>query len=179
MEGGTPYAPNGDTLLLIEGISAIRQAKALEIGAGAGYVARELALRNEYVVATELDPASLRRAKEVLRGLSDRVDLVRCDRARPLRDELFDLVCFNPPYVPSESVQDLATDAGPKAEVPLAFLSEALRVLKKGGRVLFVISTATPAGPLLEAMRRFGVSLSLLDRRHLFFEDLLLVGGQK
>lgn len=173
------YAPAEDTLLLIEGLEHVRAQRALEMGTGPGYVALALAARAGYVVASEVSRAALARAREVLGPVRERTDLVLCDRAQAFRDACFDFICFNPPYVGGGPVGDETTDAGTRAQVPLAFVLDALRALSGGGRVLFVLSSLTPPGPVLRAVRSMGLACSPLKAKRLFFEQLYLMAVEK
>lgn len=104
---------------------------------------------------------------------TDAVQLVVADRATCFRDAVFDLVAFNPPYVPSDGIEDIAVDGGKGGvEVPLAFLREALRVAKPDGRVVMLLSSINPT----EAVRRLcwkkGYVMKEIARKNLFYEVL-------
>ena len=59
--------------------------------------------------------------------------LILADAASCFMDGCFDLVAFNPPYVPSGKIEDVAVDGGAEGtEVALRFLEEALRVVEEG-----------------------------------------------
>ncbi len=64
---------------------------------------------------------------------------VLADAATCFRPSAFDVVAFNPPYL-AEEVRDRATQGGEKLEVPKSFLREALRVVRKGGKVVFLLN---------------------------------------
>ncbi len=99
-------------------------------------------------------------------------DFVLADRGSCMRDESFDLVVFNPPYLESPDVTDVAVDGGVQGEVPLAFLREALRVVKGTGRIMMLLSDGNPVGPFeSEGMRR-GFRMEKVSERRLFFEKL-------
>ena len=68
-------------------------------------------------------------------------EVVLADRATCFREAVFDLVAFNPPYLPSEGIEDRTVDGGKGGlEVPLAFLEEGLRVMKPDGRAVLLLS---------------------------------------
>ena len=108
-------------------------ARALEIGAGAAQCSRWLAGRDARVVASDLSLAMLRQGRELNAGVSDprlRVPLLQCDGlALPFGAECFDVVFTAYGVVPF-----VADSAG--------VMTEASRVLRRGGRLVF--STTHP-----------------------------------
>jgi release factor glutamine methyltransferase len=99
---------------------------------------------------------------------------VLADLAACFRDGTFDLVMFNPPYLPSDGVEDPAVDAGREAEIPLGFLREALRVVADSGTVVMLLGTDSPVARIQEECERRGFRLARVEEMHLFFEDLVI-----
>ena len=165
MSGG-PYLASEDSALLRSVAARYSGASFLEIGAGNAGTLEAAAERFRIAAGTDLvapGTAGWRRA-----GAS----FVLSDLARCFTDGSFDLVAFNPPYVPSEAVEDPATDAGEGGSVPLSFLAEALRVVREGGRVLMLLSSDSPLERFEEACRRSGFGMKPVAKRRLFYETL-------
>lgn len=88
--------------------------RVLEVGTGTGCIALSMASerRGTHVVATDLSDKAVglaERNREAL-GLSDAVDVVRCDLAEGVPDDLmgtFAVLVSNPPYIPSDVVPTL------------------------------------------------------------------------
>jgi release factor glutamine methyltransferase len=138
--------PRPETEHLIE--TALKQASEtiLDIGTGSGAIAVTLALETEArVTATDICSAALHVAQANARRLAALVDFLQCDLGSSLRDQSFDLVVSNPPYVPESDratlqpeVRDhepaLALFAGPDGlDFYRRLIPEAARLLKPGG----------------------------------------------
>jgi len=172
MSGGV-YLPSEDTLLLRD--AALEEVRAddavLEVGAGSGFVAEALAEQGLRVVATDVNPDAVRETRG--RG----VRAVRTDLAAALK-ESFDLVVFNPPYLPDEerTPDDAMADAlgGGETgrEVAERFLDDAPRVLAPEGRILLVVSSLSG----VEAFEdRDGYSVERAASERFFFEDVVVL----
>src|SRR5271165_6374910 len=131
-----PYVYAEDSKLLGEVISDLYESDSfLELGAGNGGNLLKAKEKFRLVVGTEIN-------KEVRKDFPSSVELIIADTASCFRAASFDVVAFNPPYVPSDEIVDKTTDGGRNGmEIPKKFLSSALEVLKKDGRILIVVSS--------------------------------------
>ncbi|MEI6293094.1 MAG: HemK2/MTQ2 family protein methyltransferase, partial [Methanomicrobiales archaeon] len=170
------YCPEADTYLLLEiAIKEIRPGdRVLEIGTGSGYIAAGLKEVAD-VIATDINPHATYAAKQ--KGL----EVVRTDLARGLRGP-FDLVIFNPPYLPTldeEKIDDwleYALDGGVNGrEVVERSASEIRSVLAAEGRVLLLISSLTGIDATLDIFEGAGYRVEILERRPVYDEDLLVL----
>jgi len=138
------YPPREDTYLLLQ--AARKEVKAedrvLEVGCGSGHIASALAAKAQ-VIATDINPYAVRDAR--LHGL----EVIRADLLEGIRGP-FDLVIFNPPYLPTQPQEriddwlELALDGGRDGtEVIGRFAGQVRRVLGPGGRVLILVSSLT------------------------------------
>lgn len=146
---------------------AVRLARGrigCEVGTGPGSLALAVAksLKCE-VVGTDLDERCVRLAafNAALNGLDASFHPVVCPEARCLRSEAFDFVITNPPYfpLPRLGAYGLAACAGEDLHVFREMVSDAVRVLRRGGRLIFTSSSLTGtvrgAIPLLEKWALF------------------------
>ncbi len=172
---GARYLPAADTYLLIEALRPCAGKACLEIGFGSGAVISSVAERFELAVATDLLGVSDARLART-RG----ADLVLSDRARCFRDASFDLVFFNPPYVPSDEVEDRSVDGGPEGiTVPLAFLEEGLRVLRSGGKIFALLSSEGNQESFLSRCEALGLVVEKVAEKRLFYETLSVFSIRK
>ncbi len=138
------YQPEADTFLLCRAAlsSATPDDRILEVGTGSGYIAAALKDRF-FVVGVDINPHAVMAAKAC------GVEVVRSDLCAAVRGP-FDLVLFNPPYLPTrpeERIDDwleYALDGGLTGRDVIArFADEVGRVLAPGGRILLLISSLT------------------------------------
>jgi release factor glutamine methyltransferase len=86
----------------------------------------------------------------------------------------FDLIIFNAPYLPEDKNEErhsqLETTGGKRGdEVSLKFLREAKNFLKKGGKILLLVSSITP----FDKIKKF--KPEIVARKKIWFEELLLL----
>lgn len=160
-----PYVSSDDSALLRRALERRSGGSCLEIGAGNGGTLVHLAGRFETLAGTDI-------AQPAMRDWSARADFVLADRAGCFRDGVFDLVAFNPPYLPGEGAGDAAVDGGPGLEGPKSFLEDALRVVKKSGSVVFLLNQEANLPEFEEACRRRGFRLRPVISSRLFYEVL-------
>jgi release factor glutamine methyltransferase len=166
--GRPRYLPAEDTYLLRDALEPFSGDSCLEIGFGNGAVLAKVSGRFRLPVGTDvigLEDARL--------ALVPRVELVLADRATCFRDGVFDLVFFNPPYLPSSSIEDEAVDGGPTGvEVPVSFLEEGLRALREGGTVAALLSSEGDLESFLSRCGDLGLEVESIAERRLFYETL-------
>lgn len=156
------YQPEADTLLLCRtACSAARPGdRVLEVGTGSGYIAA--ALKNcFFVVGLDINPHAVMATKAC------GVEVVRSDLCAAIRGS-FDLVIFNPPYLPTrpeERIDDwleYALDGGLTGRDVIArFAGEVGRVLAPGGRILLLISSLTGYGEVAALFTELGYQVSV------------------
>lgn len=162
-----PYLAAEDSALLRTALKRYSGRRCLEMGSGNGGNLMQLAKTFVLTVGTDLTRPS---TTDWLGSAST----IMADSASCFRDESFDLVAFNPPYLGSEEVRDIAVDAGPGHEVLLRFLREALRVARKDGKVVFLASEETPPTILEKECGIAGFRLCEIASERGFFERLVV-----
>jgi release factor glutamine methyltransferase len=164
------YLPAEDTYLLMEALAACGGDSCLEIGFGSGALLAGVAGRFRLAVGTDI--LHLEDAKQ---SRAASVDLVLADAAKCFREGVFDLVFFNPPYLPSDRIEDAAVDGGRGGtQVPISFLREALRAMKENGTVMVLLSEAGDVGSFLECCKSLGLYVEPVAERNLFYEKLVV-----
>lgn len=138
------YSPEADTVLLLEAARAEVQPgdRVLEVGTGSGLIAAEIG-RIARVVATDINPHA------VISARRNGVDVVRTDLFLGIRGP-FDLVLFNPPYLPTQPEErtddwlEHALDGGVSGRAVIErFARHVGDILVPDGRILLLISSLT------------------------------------
>ena len=125
--------------------------RVLEVGTGSGYVAVAAAEETGAdVVAADLNPHACRQARERAADEGVDVDVVRADLVAPFREDAFDAVLFNPPYLPAneeaerDDWMEVALSGGESGRAVVdPFLDTVGRVVAPDGVVLLLVSTLT------------------------------------
>ncbi|HSQ94162.1 MAG TPA: HemK2/MTQ2 family protein methyltransferase [Methanoregula sp.] len=145
------YAPEADTVLLLNAAMAeVRpEDRVLEVGTGTGLIAARMA-GIATVLATDINPHAVLCARDA------GVTVVRTDLVAGIRGP-FDLVLFNPPYLPTrpeERIDDwleYALDGGESGRMTIErFITEVGGVLAQGGRILLLVSSLTGLHEILK-----------------------------
>jgi release factor glutamine methyltransferase len=161
-----PYLASEDSALLREVLKAYSGGSVLEIGAGNG--GNLVALANAFAMTVGTDI--------VLPGMTDwktsGVNFLIADGAGCIRGGSFDLVAFNPPYLPGEAATDPSTEGGLGLEVPMKFLRDALRTLKRTGRIVMLLNDQAPVGEFEAECSRHRFRMAKVASKRLFFEEL-------
>lgn len=143
----TVYEPAEDSRLLAD--AAVDRVdpgeRVLEVGVGSGYVAARLAEEaGADVLGCDINPEACRRAR------AEGIETVRADLADPFARDSFDVVLFNPPYLPTppeaewdDPLEHALSGGEDGRRLVRPFLSDLGRVLRGGGRGYLLVSSLT------------------------------------
>lgn len=171
------YPIEEDTLLLLDAaLAEVRPGdRVLEVGTGSGHIAASLGGRVARVVALDLNPHAVQSARAL------GVEVLRSDLFAGVRGP-FDLVLFNPPYLPTapdERMDDwleYALDGGPDGRRTIARFLEGLgSVLAPRGRALLLVSSLTGPGEVARLADVAGLSGRTVLERRVEDETLLVL----
>lgn len=139
------YEPAEDSRLLAE--TALTHLggpdRLLDVGTGTGYVAARLAdATDASVIGADINPHACRRAREA------GIPTVRSDLLAGFRAGAFDVVTFNPPYLPTDPEAEredwlsVALSGGASGRAVIErFLEDLGRVLAPAGEAFLLVST--------------------------------------
>lgn len=166
------YPVSEDTLFLKKNLHNMKpEGKTfLEVGTGSGEIALEASRLGADVTAVDNNPEAVEKARK--RADEEELDLeiFQSDLLEKVENQ-FDLIVFNPPYLPGRRESDADPLLGGEKGVELTeeFLREATRYLSDQGEVYFIGSSLAD---LEELERKF--ELEKVDEKRLWFETLYL-----
>ncbi|MBS3815807.1 MAG: methyltransferase, partial [Hadesarchaea archaeon] len=141
------YEPAEDTFFIADNLNVSEGEKVLEIGTGCGILAILAAKLGGQVLATDINPVAIECAKKNAKNqdVFNQIEFKLGNLFDSVEDEEFDLIIFNPPYLPvseSESQGTLlekAWDGGSTGRKIIDnFIDELPNYLKEEGRSIFV-----------------------------------------
>jgi len=166
------YQPAEDSYLLEEEVKKrARGKRVLDVGTGSGIQARaawEAGAKS--VLAVDVDSEAI----ELLEG--EKFEVRKSDLLDNVSGK-FDLIVFNPPYLPKDEREDvgsaLATSGGKRGdEIILRFLSKVGKYLAPSGMVLLVVSSLTPLEEIERTMKEKGFAARKVASKKVFMEEL-------
>jgi len=176
------YEPAEDTFLLAETAEVKPGEMALDVGTGTGLIALLMARKAKHVLGVDVNPKAIELARRnaLLNGINN-VEFRPSDLFENVSGR-FDVVTFNAPYLPGEPEEaiDLALVGGETGrEVIDRFIQEVPDYLTENGRVYLVQSSITGIEETLRLFRKAGLRAEVAAKRHLFFEDIVVVQARR
>ncbi len=166
------YRPREDSYLLEEQVIKFSKGKkVLDVGSGSGIQAESALLAGaKSVLAVDIDDESVKSLRK--KGLR----AVKSDLFSNVKGK-FDLIIFNPPYLPHEEKEDLESSrqtAGGKRgdEIILRFFRDVGRHLNYSGIILIVLSSLTPKDKILGILKEKEFAREILGEKKFFMEKL-------
>lgn len=167
------YYPAEDSLLIAENLLE-EKGRVLDIGTGTGILALVAAKNASKVTATDVNPKALELAGRNARNNEiENIEFIPSDLFAKLSNERFDLIVFNPPYLPVEENDPIgrAWSGGEKGvELIQRFLDSVREHLNPGGKFLLLVSS-------LNDLNWEEKGLGVVAKKKLFFEELMLLQG--
>ena len=166
------YPPSEDTFLLLTCVEVDSKERVLEMGCGTGMIALHCAKAGGLVTAADINPKAVdcARANAKVNGLD--IKVLHSDLFLDVEGP-FDLIIFNPPYVPDVIRGEFERSwAGGRDGVRVLerFLKDAPQHLAKGGRIVVLLSTTMDDAALQCVLSQF--VRDRLSSKRLFFEEI-------
>lgn len=168
------YEPREDSFLLQKYVKQyVKQGdKVLDMGAGSGIQAITAIEITKDVTAADIN-------KQCISHIQKKYPAIRVIQSNLFsnipKKEIFDLIIFNPPYLPEEkreTFEERTVLSGGKYghELLERFFQQAKRYLKPQGKILVVFSSLT--GDIKEKIQSLGYVMTHLAEESFFFEKI-------
>jgi release factor glutamine methyltransferase len=183
------YEPAEDSFFFAENLTVKEGDVVLDMGTGCGILGVIAAEKASKILAIDINPYAILCAKNNARlnGVLDKFFFLQCDLFSAIRvGERFNVILFNAPYLPSESIDDdswlgRAWSGGVAGrQIIDRFIREAPKYLKQDGRILLMQSTLSDLSETLTKFEENDLKASVVAERDLpFFETIVLVEAKR
>lgn len=174
------YSPEEDSFLMSENLekeipkllSKNPNIKFLEVGCGSGInlqIALKSGIKKRNIFSCDINSKSVEHCKKL--GFNS----IKSDLFNKTPKQKFDIIIFNPPYLPEDSKEPkssrIATTAGKKGnEIIIKFLKQAKNYSDKNTQIFIITSSLSEK----INFKNFGYNSRIIDRKNLFLEELFL-----
>ena len=173
------YDPHDDSQLLMQNVRASRGQRFLDLGCGTGVVGIHAALQGARVVCADLNPEAVRLARSNARLNHVEIDAVQANLSSSFQLSRFDVVAFNPPYLPTTPRERIpgpinrAFDGGATGTHVLnKFLDSCANDPPRA--IIVLASTLQGPDPVLGPAARRGLRGWVVASKQLSFETLIV-----
>ncbi|MEK6887939.1 MAG: HemK2/MTQ2 family protein methyltransferase [Candidatus Aenigmatarchaeota archaeon] len=174
------YYPMEDSLLLAKVVEnlKLKGKTVFEVGCGCGLLSIIATKAGALATAVDINPVAVKAAKENAERLGCTLTALESDLFSNITGS-FDLIIFNPPYLPVEEGETDLTYAGGATgrEVIEKFVVEVKSHLNPGGLVLILISSLTGEKEVIELFKKQKMSATSIMREKIEWEELIVIRG--
>ena len=171
------YEPQEDSFLLEKYVKKYALGRVLDLGTGSGIQAVAAAQNKlvREVIAVDINPDAVKQFQEsVTKNKYKKIQVLVSDLFSNV-DGKFDVIIFNPPYLPQDKgIEDAALYGGKKGwELSERFFAQASKFLAPKGKILFLFSSLTNKTKIDEIIsHNLFESRELIKERLPFFEEI-------
>ncbi|MBU0957972.1 MAG: methyltransferase [Nanoarchaeota archaeon] len=173
------YNPAEDSFLLSEQIKLylskfskpqLSSIHVLDMGSGSGIQAKtciKSGISKKNILCSDIDSEVIKHLK------SKKLITIKSNLFKNIKQK-FDLIIFNPPYLPeSEHDKQKDTTGGKQGdETIIKFLKQAKSHLEKKGKILLLTSSFTPMKKINQLIKKLNYKKIKLTEKNIFFEKL-------
>jgi len=176
------YSPREDTFLMNKALHfynsefGLRGKKVLEVGCGNCYNSLFCAKKGAQVFALDVDPKALEVSKREAQKKGLKMTFITSNMFSSLQEKDFDLIFFNPPYLPSDEIKDITVDGLDKGRHFIdIFLKGFKKFLKPRGVVLLLHADYNDLEATEHKLTKAGFGCEIIGQDSFFFERLYVL----
>ncbi len=174
------YEPKEDSELLAGHLQATKGDYVLDMGCGIGIQAILASRKAKKVLAVDINPQAIdttkrnaekNKAENIKYRISNLFENIK-------EEEKFDLIIFNPPYLPSEEkdMQARAWAGGIMGrEIIDKFIEDAPKHLTDKGRIQLLVSSLNDVDEVLKTIQKKSLEAKVIASEKLWFEELYVI----
>lgn len=171
------YYPREDSIMLAEQLEKEEGKKILDMGCGSGFLSI-LAAKKNFVTSVDINAKACRTVKNNAMKNEVNIEVIHSDLFNKVK-ERFDIIVFNPPYLPDieeDELKDISYHGGPTGrEVIGKFIKDAGNFLNENGKLLLLISSLTGEKEVIEMLENHGFTAKILARKKVPWEELIVI----
>lgn len=178
------YEPQEDSFLLEKYVKKYALGRVLDLGTGSGIQAIAAAQNKlvREVIAVDINPDAVKQFQDIItKNKYKKIQVLVSDLFSNVEGK-FDVIIFNPPYLPQDKdIEDAALYGGKKGwELSERFFTQVSKFLAPKGKILFLFSSLTNKIKIDELISQHLLETEELVKERLpFFEELYVYLIQK
>jgi len=170
------YQPAEDSYLISDCVKKYvyklksKKIKVLDMGTGSGFQSKNIinfGIKKENISAADINAYAIREAKKL------KISVIKSDLFDKIKNKKFNLIVFNPPYLPEDKYDKEIDTAGGKRgdEIITRFIQDLKSYLLPGGICFLLTSSLTPNSWKKEVKKQ-KLNMKKIKTKNIFFEKL-------
>jgi release factor glutamine methyltransferase len=178
------YEPKEDSMLLADNLNIEKGDYVLDMGCGSGIQAIISSRKAKKVLAVDINPLAIETAKRNAEtNKAENIDYRISDLFNNIKEnEKFDLIIFNPPYVPSdeEDMESKAWAGGVMGRETIdSFIEDAPKHLAEKGRIQLLVSSVNDPQDIIKKLKKKILETKIVASQKLWFEELFILMAKR
>jgi release factor glutamine methyltransferase len=174
------YYPSDDTYLLLDVLKKeiiYGNKSFLEVGTGSGLITLTMYDFFDKLTVVDIDEKVIEHITLISKKLAlTKIIVIKSDLFSKIDFKKFDVIVFNPPYVPSEKIEVYSTDGGKDGcEIIFKFIKSLKNHLNKKGVCYFLVSSHNNLSKVYNEILKNKLSYKILIEKNIFFEKLIIL----
>lgn len=163
------YEPLEDSFLLSKYVSKFARGKVLDVGCGSGILIKAALTKSKDVIGIDIDNNAIEYCKK--QGLN----VSKSDLFSNIKGK-FDVIIFNPPYLPQDEIKDLDLVGGKHGwELIERFFKNVGKHLNNEGEILILFSNLTNKRKVDSIIKESKFKFELLEEKAVGLMERLYV----